>query len=181
MQRTLSALVNDRPGVLARIAGLFARRGYNIESITVGSAEEFGLSRMTIVSFGDDAIAQQMVQQLLKLVDVISVQDISRVKAVRRELALIKVQTSPATRLEISHILEPFRVSIVDVGHTSLTVEVTGDTEKVDALIELLRPFTVLQIARTGVTALVRAAEEDQEAAAVFDTDRSVGQVQASL
>jgi acetolactate synthase-1/3 small subunit len=164
MQRTLSVLVNDRPGVLARIAGLFARRGYNIESITVGSAEEHSYSRMTIVSFGDDAVAQQMVAQLLKLVDVIEVRDISRAKVVRRELALIKVQTLPTTRLEISHILEPFRVSIVDVGHSSLTVEVTGDTEKIDALIDLLRPFGVLQIARSGVTALVRSNDEDREA-----------------
>jgi len=164
MERTLSTLVNDRPGVLARIAGLFARRGYNIASITVGSAEDPGYSRMTIVSDGDDATASQMVSQLLKLIDVIEVTDISREKVVRRELALIKVQTQPQTRLEISHILEPFRVSIIDVGHASLTVEVTGDTDKVDALIHLLTPFGVLQIARTGVTALLRAASEQERA-----------------
>lgn len=163
MERTLSALVNDRPGVLARIAGLFARRGYNIASITVGSAEEVGYSRMTIVSDGDDAVASQMVAQLLKLIDVIDVTDISKEKVVRRELSLIKVQTGKHTRLEISHILEPFRVSIVDVGHSSLTVEVTGDTEKIDALIALLTPFGVMQIARTGVTALVRSGVDEEK------------------
>lgn len=163
MERTLSALVNDRPGVLARIAGLFARRGYNIASITVGSAEEPECSRMTIVSAGDDATASQMVAQLLKLVDVLDVRDISREKVVRRELALLKVRTDPKTRLEISHILEPFRAAIVDVGHASLTVEITGDTDKIDALIHLLTPFGVLQIARTGVTALLRAASEDEQ------------------
>lgn len=160
MERTLSALVNDRPGVLARIAGLFSRRGYNIASITVGSAEEPGYSRMTIVSAGDDATASQMVAQLLKLVDVIEVTDISLEKVVRRELALIKVQTDKQSRPEIAHILEPFRVSIVDVGHASLTVEITGDTDKVDALLHLLAPYRVLQVARTGVTALVRSAAE---------------------
>jgi len=163
VERTLSALVNDRPGVLARIAGLFSRRGYNIASITVGVAEHPGFSRMTIVSAGDDATASQMVAQLLKLVDVIDVEDITREPVVRRELALIKVQTDKVTRPEISHILEPFRVSIVDVGHTSITVEVTGDTEKVDALLTLLEPYGVLQIARTGVTALLRAAATEKE------------------
>ncbi len=157
MERTLTALVNDRPGVLARVAGLFSRRGYNIASITVGAAEEPGFSRMTIVSAGDDVVASQMVAQLLKLVDVIEVRDISKEKVVRRELALVKVKTTPTTRLEITHILDPFRVSIVDVGHYSITVEVTGDTEKIDALIALLHPYGVVQIARTGVTALVRS------------------------
>ncbi len=159
-ERTLSILVNDHPGVLARIAGLFSRRWFNIASITVGACEKPGLSRMTIVSRGDDAMATQMVAQLLKLVDVIEVSDISTQKVVRRELALIKVQTTKETRMEIAHILEPFRVSTVDVGHSSLMVEITGDTEKVDALIALLQPFGVLEIARTGVTALVRAGAD---------------------
>ncbi len=159
-ERTLSVLVNDHPGVLARIAGLFSRRWFNISSITVGSSEEPGLSRMTIVSHGDDAMATQMVAQLLKLVDVLEVYDISSEKVVRRELALIKVKSSKDTRLELAHILEPFRVSTVDVGHSSLMVEITGDTEKVDALIALLQPFGIVEIARTGVTALVRAGAD---------------------
>ena len=157
MERTISVLVNDRPGVLARIAGMFARRGFNIASITVGTAEEEGLSRMTIVSFGDDAMALQIVSQLQKLIDVIEVHDISKEQTVKRELALVKVHTTKTTRPEIAHILEPFRVSVVDVGHASLTVQVTGDVKKVDALIGLLRPFGVAEIARTGVTALLRS------------------------
>ena len=157
MERTMSVLVNDRPGVLARIAGLFSRRGFNIASITVGSSERAECSRMTIVTSGDDRTARQIEAQLLKLIDVLEVEDISTERIVSRELALIKVDTTRETRLEISHILEPFRVAIVDVAHSSITVEVTGDTEKVDALIGLLRPFGVTQIARTGVTAMVRA------------------------
>ncbi len=157
MERTISVLVNDRPGVLARIAGMFSRRGFNIASITVGTAEEEGLSRMTIVSFGDDAMALQIVAQLQKMIDVIEVHDISREQTVKRELALVKVRTSKSTRPEIAHILEPFRVSVVDVGHASLTVQVTGDVQKIDALIGLLRPFGVAEIARTGVTALLRS------------------------
>ena len=162
MERTMSVLVNDRPGVLARIAGLFSRRGFNIASITVGSSERPGCSRMTIVTSGDDRTARQIEAQLLKLIDVLEVEDISAERIVSRELALIKVSTSRETRLEISHILEPFRVAIVDVAHASITVEVTGDTEKVDALIGLLTPFGVAQIARTGVTAMVRSMSREQ-------------------
>ncbi len=168
MERTLSVLVNDRPGVLARVASLFSRRDFNIESITVGTAEEPGLSRMTIVSGGDDAMALQIMRQLDKLIEVIEVVDISKDPAVKRELALIKVKADKNTRPEISHILEPFRVSIVDVGHSALTVQVTGGVEKIDALIDLLKPYGVLEIARTGVTALLRAEaqvtrENDEE------------------
>ena len=159
-ERTLSILVNDHPGVLARIAGLFSRRWFNISSITVGSCETEGLSRMTIVSHGDDAMARQMVSQVMKLVDVIEVSDISMQKAVRRELALIKVKSTKETRMDIAHILEPFRVATVDVGHDSLMVEITGDTEKIDALIALLTPYGIIEIARTGVTALVRAGAD---------------------
>lgn len=160
MNRTFSVLVNDRPGVLARVAGLFSRRGFNIQSITVGASEEEALSRMTVVSACDDAMARQISAQLLKLVDVISVEDISRQRVVKRELALIKVRASAATRPEISHILGPFRSIIVDVGHVSLTVEVTGEKEKVDALVGLLRPYGIVQIARTGITSLPRSGTD---------------------
>ncbi|PWI58323.1 acetolactate synthase small subunit [Sulfoacidibacillus thermotolerans] len=163
MERTFSVLVNDRPGVLARVAGLFSRRDFNIASITVGTAEEAGLSRMTIVSSGDDAMALQIMRQLEKLVEVIEVADISKDPVVKRELALIKVEADKNSRPEISHILEPFRVAIVDVGHSSLTVQVTGGVEKIDALIGLLRPYGILEIARTGVTALLRAAAKEVE------------------
>ncbi|GIM47191.1 acetolactate synthase small subunit [Collibacillus ludicampi] len=156
MRHTLSVLVNDQPGVLARIAGLFSRRGFNIESLTVGSSEEPGLSRMTITTTGDEATLEQVMKQLHKLVDVIKVQDITSDPMVARELLLVKVASNAQTRTEINGIIEPFRASVVDVGRTSLIIQVTGDRDKNDALIELLKPYGVKEIARTGITALVR-------------------------
>jgi acetolactate synthase I/III small subunit len=156
MRHTLLVLVNDQPGVLARVAGLFARRGYNIDSITVGPSEEEGLSRMTIVTTGDEQTLEQVMKHLHKLIDVIKVQDISSEPMVGRELALIKVAANASSRPEITHLIEPFRASIVDVGRQSLVVQITGDTDKVDALIELLRPYGIKELARTGQTAMVR-------------------------
>jgi acetolactate synthase-1/3 small subunit len=156
LRHTLSVLVNDQPGVLARIAGLFSRRGFNIESLTVGGSEEAGLSRITITTTGDDATLEQIMKQLHKLIDVIKVQDITNEPMVARELLLIKVASNAQTRAEINGIIEPFRASVVDVGRTSLIIQVTGDREKNDALIELLKPYGVKEIARTGITALVR-------------------------
>jgi acetolactate synthase-1/3 small subunit len=156
LRHTLSVLVNDQPGVLARIAGLFSRRGFNIESLTVGSSEEPGLSRMTITTTGDEATLEQVMKQLHKLVDVIKVQDITSDPMVARELLLVKVASNAQTRTEINGIIEPFRASVVDVGRTSLIIQVTGDRDKNDALIELLKPYGVKEIARTGITALVR-------------------------
>jgi acetolactate synthase-1/3 small subunit len=167
IERTFSILVNDRPGVLTRIAGLFARRGFNISSITVGVAEEEGVSRMTIVSHGDQAMAMQVLTQVGKLVDVLDVIDMSQEKIVKRELALIKVKADRNNRQEISHILDPFRVLVVDVGHTSITVQITGDVEKIDALIGLLRPYGIVEISRTGVTALLRSGTEEANDAVV--------------
>lgn len=156
MRHTLSVLVNDQPGVLARIAGLFSRRNFNIESLTVGNSEEPGLSRMTITTTGDEATLEQVMKQLHKLIDVIKVQDITNDPLVSRELLLIKVSSNAQTRAEIGGIVEPFRASVVDVGRSSLIIQVTGDREKNDALIELLKPYGVKEIARTGITALVR-------------------------
>ncbi|UOF92703.1 acetolactate synthase small subunit [Fodinisporobacter ferrooxydans] len=156
MRHTLLVLVNDQPGVLARVAGLFARRGYNIDSITVGPSEEEGLSRMTIVTTGDDQTLEQVMKHLHKLIDVIKVQDISSEPMVGRELALIKVNASASTRPEITHLVEPFRAAIVDVGRASLVIQITGDSDKIDALIELLRPYGIKELARTGTTAMVR-------------------------
>ena len=167
IERTFSILVNDRPGVLTRIAGLFARRGFNISSITVGVAEEEGVSRMTIVSHGDQAMAMQVLTQVGKLVDVLDVIDMSQEKIVKRELALIKVKADRNNRQEISHSLDPFRVLVVDVGHTSITVQITGDVEKIDALIGLLRPYGIVEISRTGVTALLRSGTEETNDAVV--------------
>ncbi|MDI3257523.1 MAG: acetolactate synthase small subunit [Kyrpidia sp.] len=158
MRRVLSVLVNDQPGVLARVAGLFSRRGFNIESITVGNAEEAGLSRMTIVTSGDERTLEQVMKQLHKLVDVIKVNDLTEEPMVARELVLIKVTATATTRPEITHLIEPFRAAIVDVGRNSLVVQATGDMDKIDALIELLRPYGIKEIARTGVTALMRGS-----------------------
>lgn len=157
MRKTLAVLVNDQPGVLVRVAGLFSRRGFNIESLTVGPSEEAGLSRMTIVTICDEAMLEQMVKQLYKLIDVIKVQNISNVPVVERELLLIKVSASSASRAEIVGLTEPFRAAIVDVGRSTLIIQATGDREKNDALIELLRPYGISEITRTGITSMVRS------------------------
>ncbi|MBP1930329.1 acetolactate synthase small subunit [Ammoniphilus resinae] len=155
-RHTISVLVNDQPGVLARVANLFGRRGFNIDSITVGPSEERGLSRMVIVTTGDDKTIEQVTKQLHKLIDVIKVQELSSGPMVAREILLLKVESGPATRAEISGIVEPFRATIVDVGPQSMIVQATGDSEKIDALTELLRPYGIRELARTGVTAMSR-------------------------
>ncbi|MFC4075719.1 acetolactate synthase small subunit [Salinithrix halophila] len=157
MKHTLSVLVNDQPRVLARVAALLGRRNFNIESISVGESEERGLSRMVIVTHGDERTMEQVQKQLHKLVDVIKVQDLSDHPAVERELLLVKVEAGPAARIEISGILEPFRASVVDVGSHSLMVQATGERSKLDALLDLLRPYGIKELARTGVTALSRS------------------------
>ncbi|MEW9670751.1 acetolactate synthase small subunit [Ammoniphilus sp. 3BR4] len=156
-KHTISVMVNDQPGVLARVANLFGRRGFNIDSITVGSAEEKGLSRMVIVTTGDERTLEQVMKQLHKLIDVIKVQHLSAGSMVSREIVLIKVDASPATRMEITGIVEPFRAAIVDVGPQSVIVQATGDSEKIDALTELLRPYGIRELTRTGLTAMARS------------------------
>ena len=156
-KHTISVLVNDQPGVLARVANLFGRRGFNIDSITVGAAEEKGLSRMVIVTTGDEKTLEQVMKQLHKLIDVIKVQHLSAGAMVAREIVLIKVDASPATRMEITGIVEPFRAAIVDVGPQSVIVQATGDSEKIDALTELLRPYGIRELTRTGLTAMARS------------------------
>jgi len=155
-KHTLVALVEDKPGVLNRVASLFRRRGYNIESLAVGSSEQPGFSRMTIVAIGDSAQVEQVRKQLEKLINVVKVSDITEENMVTRELALIKVKATPSTRSEIIQIVDIFRANIVDVSSGSLTVEVTGDEDKVNSLIGLLREFGVKEIARTGRIALTR-------------------------
>jgi acetolactate synthase-1/3 small subunit len=157
MQRhTISVLVNDQPGVLARVANMFGRRGFNIDSITVGQSEEPGLSRMIIVAGGNEKTIEQVMKQLHKLIDVIKVQLLSNGPMVAREIILLKVDASPSIRTEISGIIEPFRASIVDVGAQSVIVQATGDMEKIDALTELLRPYGIRELSRTGLTAMAR-------------------------
>ncbi|MGG1555889.1 MULTISPECIES: acetolactate synthase small subunit [Paenibacillus] len=157
-KHTISVLVNNQPGVLQRVSGLFGRRGFNIESITVGESEEIGLSRMVIVTTGDDSTLEQISKQLYKLVDVIKVVDLSSNPMVARELALIKVSAEPIMRPEILGIVETFRAAVVDIGPASLIVQVVGDSEKIDAMVELLRPYGIRELSRTGVTAMVRGS-----------------------
>ncbi len=154
----LSALVQNHAGVLSRVSGLFSRRGYNIDSLTVGETVDSGVSRMTIVVRGDEAILEQIQKQLEKLIEVASVKRLDADAAVMREIALIKVAASPDTRPDIIQIANIFRARIVDVAADSLMVEVTGDQSKVDGLIELLKPFGILELARTGLSALERGS-----------------------
>ena len=153
---TIISLVQDKPGVLARVASLFRRRGFNIASLAVGHSEKPGLSRMTFVVDGDQYTVDQATKQLDKLVDIVKVSDISEADLVARELALIKVSITDQTRSQIIEIVQLFRAKIVDVGTMSLVVETTGEEAKIDALIELLQPFNITELMRTGRVAMVR-------------------------
>jgi len=157
-KHTLIALVEDKPGVLNRIASLFRRRAFNIQSLAVGGSEHPGLSRMTIVVVGDSAQVEQVRKQLDKLINVVKVSDITEEDMVARELALIKVKATASTRSEIMQIVDIFRANIVDVAPGSLTVEVTGDADKLDSLLGLLRDFGVKEVSRTGRIALTRGS-----------------------
>ncbi len=159
MRYTLGALVENQFGVLARVSGLFSRRGFNIESLAVGPTEDPSMSRITIVIEGDDRVRDQMVGQMEKLVDVLSVQALAPDAMVSRELALIKVRADHATRAAIMQVVDVFRGQVVDVGKESLMVEITGDERKVGALLEVLADYGVLEVARTGAVALARGAE----------------------
>lgn len=156
MSRTLIAKVEDKPGVLTRVASMFRRRAYNIESLTVGHTEQPGVSRMTIVVESDKARAEIVAHNLYKLVNVIEVEDVSDKPMVVRDLALIKVKTNGGGRSEVMQLVETFRARVVDVGLDSLTVEVTGTEDKIDGLVEVLRPFGILEMVRTGRVAMVR-------------------------
>jgi len=157
-KHTLVALVEDKPGVLNRIASLFRRRAFNIRSLAVGGSEHPGLSRMTIVVGGDAAQVEQVRKQLDKLINVIKVSDITEEDMVTRELALIKVKATASTRSEIIQIVDIFRANIVDVAPGSLTVEVTGDENKLNSLLGLLRDFGIKELSRTGRIALTRGS-----------------------
>jgi len=155
-QHTLVALVEDKPGVLNRVASLFRRRGFNIESIAVGHSEQPHLSRMTIVVNGTTTTVEQVRKQLDRVADIIKVSDITNDRMIARELALIKVRATSATRSEIIEIVDIFRASIVDVAADSLTIEATGDEEKISTLFDLLRGFGIKEFARTGRIAMTR-------------------------
>lgn len=156
MSHILAVLVENQPGVLTRVAGLFSRRGYNIESLAVGQTHDPEVSRMTIVADGDDQVIDQVVKQLDKLIDVIEVRDITDDEHVDRELVLIKVKAEPEVRGEIMQIVEIFRARIVDIGQHSLIIECTGDEGKIRAIENSLKPFGILELVRTGKIAMVR-------------------------
>jgi acetolactate synthase-1/3 small subunit len=157
MKNTLIALVEDKPGVLTRVASLFRRRNYNIESLTVGHTEKPGISRMTIVVDSTETNAEKVVQNLSKLVNVIQVEDITDRPIVARDLALIKVSTAGGnTRSEIMQLVDTFRARVVDVGVDSLMIEVTGTEDKIESLAEVLKPYSIVEMVRTGRVAMAR-------------------------
>ena len=158
MRHTLVTLVEDKPGVLSRVAGLFRRRNFNIESLTVGHSETPQISRMTIVVNCDDAILEQVIKQLYKLINVTKITDVTDEQTVIRELALIKVQANASTRAEIIQFAEVFEAKIVDLTRESVTIEITGTEDKVDALHRLLRPFGIKEMVRTGRVAMLRGS-----------------------
>ena len=163
MKHTLSVLVEDESGVLTRIAGLFARRGFNIENLAVGPAEQVGVSRITMVVPAEDKTIEQLTKQLYKLVNILRVQDISDVPCVERELMLLKVSTSSSKRSEILEIVQIFRARVVDLAENSLIIEVTGDPGKMMAIEQILKPFGISEIARTGKISLVRESKVNTE------------------
>ena len=179
-RNTIVAHVEDRPGVLARVASLFRRRGFNIESLTVGHCEEPGLSRMTIVVDGDDRQVDQVCRQLFKLIEVISVLDITYDAMVDRELALIKVAATNFNRREVLDVVEVFRADVVDVHAESLIIQVLGDEGKVDAAVKMLRQFGVLEMVRTGRVAMLRGVETSKPLPA-SDSQQAAAAVRAML
>jgi acetolactate synthase-1/3 small subunit len=163
MKHTLSVLVEDEAGVLTRIAGLFARRGFNIESLAVGPAEQMGISRITMVVPGDERTIEQLTKQLYKLINVLKVQDITKTPCVERELMLIKVSTNASNRAEVIQITQIFRARVVDMSEETLTLEVVGDPGKLVAIIQMLNKFGIREIARTGKIALIRESGVNTE------------------
>jgi acetolactate synthase-1/3 small subunit len=158
-EHLVSCLVENQAGVLARISGMFSSRGYNIESLAVGTTTDPTVSRITIACRGDDRIVEQIIKQLRKLIDVIRVADLSEKSHVERELMLVKVASTPQTRSEIMQVCDIFRARIVDVHHESLVIEVSGSTQKNEALREMIEHFGIMEMARTGRIALSRGPE----------------------
>jgi acetolactate synthase-1/3 small subunit len=156
MEHTLVMLVEDKPGVLNRIASLFRRRAFNIESLTVGHTEHPGISRMTIVIDGNQTNVERVTANLYKLVNVIQVADLVGIPSVSRDLALIKVGVTTTSRSEVMQLVEVYRSRIVDVANDSLIIEITGDESKINSFVDVLRPFGILEMVRTGVVAMAR-------------------------
>ena len=163
MRHVLSALVQNQPGVLAHISGMLASRAFNIDSLAVGETENPDLSRMTFVVHGDDAELEQVRKQLDKIVTVVKVLDISSENFVERDLMLIKVQATAPQRTEISLLTEMFRARVVDIDHSTMMVEISGQESKIEAFIDMMRPYGIIELARTGRIALVRGAAKQEE------------------
>jgi len=155
-KHTISLLVDNEPGVLSRVVGLFSGRGFNIESLCVAETMDSQVSRITLVTRGDDAIAEQIKKQLNKLINVVKLYDLTRTERVEREMALVKVKAKAEHRAEILRIVDIFRCKVVDVSPTHYTVEVTGTADKLSAILSLLKPMGIQEIARTGAIALAR-------------------------
>lgn len=160
----ISVLVQNQPGVLAHIAGMFAARGFNIDSLVVGRTEDPDFSRMVIVSTGDDLTLEQIRKQLGKIVTVVKVRDLSDQKCVERDLLLIQVHCPPEKRSELGHLCDVFRGSIVDVGPRSIVIQLTGPEDKIEAFVELCRPYGIKALSRTGVIAVPRASQTEDAA-----------------
>jgi acetolactate synthase-1/3 small subunit len=158
-KHTIAVLVENRFGVLSRVAGLFSARGYNIESLSVGETLDASVSRMTLVVHGDEFVIEQVMKQLHKLIDVIKVIDLTHEDHVERELVLVRVNAEPQLRAEILRTADIFRAKVVDVTPTTFTLEVTGDESKIDAIIELLRPMGIQEVVRTGKVAIARGSK----------------------
>ncbi|MFP4026663.1 MAG: acetolactate synthase small subunit [Candidatus Brocadiia bacterium] len=156
----LYALVENKPGVLARVAGLFSARGFNIDSLAVGETEDPELSRMTIVVAGDEAVLEQVRKQLEKLVNVVKVQDFSKTAVIERDLLLVRVEVGADKRDQIIDLAKVFRAKIVDVGQAEMVIEVVGTEQKVEALLDLLRPYGIVEMVRTGRIGMARSSRQ---------------------
>ena len=161
MKHIISALVENKPGVLAHVAGMFAARAFNIDSLVVGRTEDPSLSRMTIVVIGDDRILEQVRKQLAKIISVVKVQDFADRQVVARDLMLISVSAPPEKRPEIFALIEMFRAKVVDIGSKFVTIEVSGPERKIEAFIDVCRPYGIKNLARTGTIAMARQGTTD--------------------
>ena len=161
MKHIISALVQNRPGVLAHVAGMFAARAFNIDSLAVGRTDDPNLSRMTIVVLGDDKVVEQVRKQLAKIIDVVKVQDFSGNSLIARDLMLISVHAPAEKRPEVLALVEMFKSKIVDIGQKVIMVEVSGPEEKIEAFIEAVRPYGIKNVVRTGTVAMARYAKAD--------------------
>ena len=166
MRHVISALVQNQPGVLAHVAGMFAARGFNIDSLVVGRTEEPTTSRMTIVVTADDRVLEQVRKQLAKIVTVVKVRDFEDISYVERDLMLIRVLVPPDKRSEVIELAQLFRGKVVDVAHGSMMIELSGTEDKLEAFIDLVRPYGIREMARTGVIAMARGNQAEKKTAA---------------